>query len=182
MKTEKNILIAFVLNIFFSIVELVGGLLTGSIAIMSDSIHDFGDALSIGISYFLEKKSTKKADKNHTYGYIRYSVMGSVITTTILLVGSVFVIYESMITPLLFPFFFEFNIIFIVSIFTHLNHFSQKSIIDSKYLSQINCLVIANSGAFNKDLGTIGIIGPKRMDYSKVISIMKYISKKLNEQ
>ena len=33
----------------------------------------------------------------------------------------------------------------------------------------------------NKDLGTIGIIGPKRMDYSKVISVMKYISKKLNE-
>ena len=34
----------------------------------------------------------------------------------------------------------------------------------------------------NKDLGTIGIIGPKRMDYSKVISVMKYISKKLNEK
>ena len=51
--------------------------------------------MSIGISFFLEKKSKKKADMNHTYGYIRYSVMGSAITTIILLVGSIFVIYES---------------------------------------------------------------------------------------
>ena len=95
MKTEKNILIAFLLNLFFSIFEFFGGLFTGSIAIMSDSLHDLGDALSIGISYFLERKSKQKPDKKHTYGYIRYSVIGSVITTTILLVGSSFVIFES---------------------------------------------------------------------------------------
>ena len=92
MKTEKNILIAFLLNISFSIIEFIGGIFTNSVAIFSDSIHDLGDALSIGISYFLEKKSKKKADNNYTYGYIRYSVLGGVITTTILLVGSVLVI------------------------------------------------------------------------------------------
>lgn len=95
MKTERNILIAFILNISFSIFELFGGLFTGSIAILSDSLHDFSDAFSIGISYYLEKKSKKKADNKHTYGYIRYSVMGGVITSTILFVGSIFVIYES---------------------------------------------------------------------------------------
>ena len=95
MKTERNILIAFLLNITFSIFELIGGALTGSIAILTDSLHDIGDALSIGISYFLEKKSKKKADSKHTYGYIRYSVAGSLITLVILLLGSAFVIYES---------------------------------------------------------------------------------------
>ena len=95
MKTEKNILIAFLLNITFSIFELIGGALTGSIAILTDSLHDIGDALSIGISYVLEKKSKKKADSKHTYGYIRYSVAGSLITLVILLLGSAFVIYES---------------------------------------------------------------------------------------
>ena len=95
MKTEKNILIAFLLNITFSIFELIGGTLTGSIAILTDSLHDIGDALSIGISYVLEKKSKKKADSKHTYGYIRYSVAGSLITLVILLLGSTFVIYES---------------------------------------------------------------------------------------
>ena len=92
MKTEKNILIAFLLNLGFSIFEFIGGFITGSIAILSDSVHDLGDALSIGLSYFLERKSKRKADDKHTYGYIRYSVLGGVITTTILLVGSILVI------------------------------------------------------------------------------------------
>lgn len=92
MKTEKNILIAFILNISFSIFEFVGGLFTNSISILSDSVHDLGDAISIGISYFMERKSKKHADNKYTYGYIRYSVLGGVITTTILLVGSILVI------------------------------------------------------------------------------------------
>ncbi len=92
MKTEKNILIAFILNITFSIFEFFGGFFTNSISILSDSIHDLGDAISIGISYFMEKKSKKHADNKYTYGYIRYSVLGGVITTTILLVGSILVI------------------------------------------------------------------------------------------
>lgn len=93
MKTEKNILIAFVLNLAFSIFEFFGGLFTGSVAIMSDALHDVGDAMSIGVSYILEKKSHKKPDENYTYGYLRYSVIGSVITTLVLLFGSVMVIY-----------------------------------------------------------------------------------------
>lgn len=95
MKTEKNILFAFILNLAFSIFELLGGIFTNSVAILSDSIHDMGDALSIGISFFLEKKSKKKPDNNYTYGYIRYSVLGGLITTMILLVGSIFVIYNA---------------------------------------------------------------------------------------
>ena len=95
MKTEKNILIAFLLNISFSIFEFFGGLFTNSVAILSDSIHDLGDAISIGISYFMERKSKKQADNNYTYGYIRYSVLGGVITTSILLVGSILVIISA---------------------------------------------------------------------------------------
>ena len=95
MKTEKNILIAFLLNISFSIFEFFGGIFTNSVAILSDSIHDLGDAVSIGISYFMERKSKKQADNNYTYGYIRYSVLGGVITTSILLVGSILVIISA---------------------------------------------------------------------------------------
>ena len=95
MKSEKNILIAFILNLFFSIFEFIGGTITNSVAIISDSIHDIGDSLSIGISFFLEKKSKKKPDNKYTYGYVRYSVIGSIITTTILIVGSILVIYNA---------------------------------------------------------------------------------------
>ena len=93
MKTQKNILIAFILNLSFSVFEFVGGIFTGSIAILSDSLHDIGDAATIEISYFLEKKSGRQPDESHTYGYARYSVLGGFITTVILLAGSVAVIF-----------------------------------------------------------------------------------------
>ena len=95
MKSEKNILIAFLLNLAFSVFEFIGGIFTNSVAIISDSIHDIGDAASIGISYFLEKKSKKQPDKTHTYGYLRYSVIGSIITVLILLIGSVLVVVNA---------------------------------------------------------------------------------------
>ena len=102
MKTERNIFIAFILNLAFSIFEFIGGIFTGSVAIMSDAVHDIGDATSIGVAFFLEKKSKKQPDDRYTYGYGRYSVIGSVVTTLILLFGSALVIYNAIlriITP-----------------------------------------------------------------------------------
>lgn len=95
MKTDTNILMAFILNLAFSVFEFVGGIFTGSVAIVSDAVHDMGDAASIGISYFLEKKSKKQPDGKYTYGYARFSVLGSIITTVILLFGSVLVIFNA---------------------------------------------------------------------------------------
>lgn len=92
---DRKILIAFVLNVLFSAIEFIGGIVTGSVAIVSDSIHDLGDALSIGMAYYLEKLSKKQPDNKYTYGYMRYSVLGSVITTIILIVGSVLIIWNS---------------------------------------------------------------------------------------
>ena len=88
MRNQYKILIAFILNLSFSLFELVGGIFTGSAAILSDSVHDLGDAVGIGVSFFMEKKSNRQADNHYTYGYGRFSVLGSTITTLLLLVGS----------------------------------------------------------------------------------------------
>ncbi len=88
MNSQKNILIAFLLNFFFAVFEFFGGFFTGSVAIISDALHDLGDALGIAFSYFLEVKSKKGADKTYTYGYGRYSVLGAFITNIILVIGS----------------------------------------------------------------------------------------------
>ena len=96
-KVERNILVAFLLNTGFSIFEFVGGILTGSISIISDAIHDLGDASSIGVAFGLERMSKKQPDGKHTYGYLRYSVLGSAITTLILLLGSGIVIYNAIV-------------------------------------------------------------------------------------
>ena len=95
MKSQRNILIAFVLNLTFSVLEFVGGIFTGSVAILSDAIHDFGDAASIGISWAMEKKSGKQPDEVYTYGYGRFSVLGSAITTLTVLIGSLVVIGQA---------------------------------------------------------------------------------------
>lgn len=95
MKTEKKILFAFVLNLAFSIFEFIGGIFTGSVAIISDAVHDAGDAAGIGVAFFLERKSKKAPDEKYTYGYSRYSVVGGLITVLILLVGSVYVIFSA---------------------------------------------------------------------------------------
>lgn len=94
-ESPARILTAFLLNLCFSVFELVGGILTGSVAILSDALHDLGDAAGIGLAYILEKKSRKAPDATHTYGYARYSVLGGLITTLILTLGSCAVMYNA---------------------------------------------------------------------------------------
>lgn len=94
-ESPARILTAFLLNLCFSVFELVGGILTGSVAILSDALHDMGDAAGIGLAYILEKKSRKAPDATHTYGYARYSVLGGLITTVILTLGSCAVMYNA---------------------------------------------------------------------------------------
>ena len=115
MKTDKNILIAFLLNLGFSIFEIIGGLFTSSIAIISDAFHDFVDAFSIGLSYILERKSKKKPDYKYTYGYMRFSVLGAFLTTTFLAAGSI-VVMISAINRLFNPVEVHYNGMIIISI------------------------------------------------------------------
>ncbi len=88
MKTEQNILLAFILNLLFAVFECIGGTVIGSVAIVSDAVHDAGDAISIGVSYVLERKSKRPPDETYTYGYGRYAVIGGCITTSVLIIGA----------------------------------------------------------------------------------------------
>lgn len=76
-------------------IEFAGGIYTNSVAILSDAVHDLGDALSLGVAYRLEKLSEKKRDKTFTYGYGRFSLLSALITGVILLSGSILIIIES---------------------------------------------------------------------------------------
>ena len=90
-----NIATAFFLNTTFAIIELVGGLLTNSVAILSDALHDFGDSFSLGASWYFQKVSQKERTSTYTYGYQRFSLLGAFINSIVLLVGSVFIIKEA---------------------------------------------------------------------------------------
>lgn len=94
-ESTGNIRLAFFLNLIFAVIELIGGLFTNSVAILSDALHDFGDSISLGIAWYLQKFSEKKRDKYYSYGYKRFSLLGALFISVILLVGSIFVIKES---------------------------------------------------------------------------------------
>ncbi len=91
----KNIKIAFFLNLSFTIIEIIGGLLVNSVSILSDAVHDLGDTVSLGFALFLQKKSRSDADHTYSYGYIRFSLLGALINSVILLAGSVYIISEA---------------------------------------------------------------------------------------
>ncbi|MGY0407806.1 MAG: cation diffusion facilitator family transporter [Polaribacter sp.] len=93
--SSKNIKIAFFLNLFFTIIEFIGGLYTNSLAITSDAIHDLGDSISLGLAWYFQKKATKKATKTYSYGFKRFSLLGAIINSTVLLIGTIFIIKES---------------------------------------------------------------------------------------
>jgi len=91
----KNLRVAFFLNLFFTIIEIIGGFFTNSVAIMSDAIHDLGDSISLGLAWRLQKVAQKERDEQFSYGYKRYSVLGALINAIILLVGSIFILWET---------------------------------------------------------------------------------------
>lgn len=91
----RNIKIAFFLNLFFTIIEFIGGFLTNSVAIMSNAMHDLGDSFSLGLAWFLENFSSRKRTDQFSYGYKRFSLLGALINGIILFIGSLFILTEA---------------------------------------------------------------------------------------
>ncbi|MDX5420642.1 MAG: cation diffusion facilitator family transporter [Hymenobacteraceae bacterium] len=92
---SDNIKVAFFLNFSFTIIELFGGLWINSMAILSDALHDLGDSLSLGLAWYFEKIARRGRDQHYTFGYKRFSLLGAVINSVILLVGSFFILSEA---------------------------------------------------------------------------------------
>lgn len=95
--TTENIRVAFWLNTSFAILEIAGGFYTNSVSILSDALHDLGDSLSLGLSWYFQKKSKQKRDSQFSYGYRRFSVLGAFINSVVLIVGSTFILREAFI-------------------------------------------------------------------------------------
>ena len=90
-----NIAMAFILNLLFTVIEIVGGFMSNSTAILADAIHDLGDSFTLGLSWYFEKLSNKKPDDVFSYGYRRFSLLGALISAIVLVVSSLFLLKES---------------------------------------------------------------------------------------
>jgi len=85
----------FFINLTFTIIEFIGGILTNSTAIMADAVHDLGDSLAIGLGWLLQKLSNKKPTQELSYGYRRLSLFAAAINGIILFVGSIWILFEA---------------------------------------------------------------------------------------
>lgn len=94
-RTDRGMAVAFFLNLIFALIELVGGFLTNSVAILSDAIHDLGDTVVLGVAWYAERFSRKGRDARHSYGYRRYSILGAIISALVLVAGTILVIREA---------------------------------------------------------------------------------------
>lgn len=92
---EKNIKIAVFLNVSFTILEIIGGLWTNSLAILSDALHDFGDSIVLIVSLIAERQAKKPADLKRTYGYQRLSLFSALLAGIVLLSGSIFILSKA---------------------------------------------------------------------------------------
>ncbi|VTS72539.1 cation diffusion facilitator family transporter [Streptococcus australis] len=95
MSSKTSIWLAFFLNLSFSVVEFIFGVIFNSSAVLADAVHDLGDALAIGLSACLETISNRQEDKRYTLGYKRFSLLGAMLTAVILFTGSIIMILES---------------------------------------------------------------------------------------
>lgn len=93
-RSYKAMLLAFGLNLTFAFIELGGGIWANSVAVISDAIHDFGDALALAMALVLERLSTRAADQNYSYGYRRWSLVSALWTGGILIAGTVWIWIE----------------------------------------------------------------------------------------
>ncbi len=92
---SKNLGTAFFLNVGFTIIEIIGGIWTNSVAILADAIHDLGDSISLGLAWGLQKFSEKESNLKYTYGYGRFSLLGALIISLVLVAGSLVILSEA---------------------------------------------------------------------------------------
>lgn len=93
--SSGNLKVAFFLNLGFTVLEIIGGFWTNSIAILTDAIHDLGDSISLGLAWYFDKISDRERTAHHTYGYRRFRLLGGLITGVMLLAGLGFVLYHA---------------------------------------------------------------------------------------
>lgn len=91
----RNLLISIFLNILITIAQVIGGLISGSLALLSDALHNFSDVISLIISYIAEKLSKRKASLNKTFGYKRAEILAAFINASTLIIVAVLLIIEA---------------------------------------------------------------------------------------
>ncbi len=91
----KKIFWVTILNATITVAEIAGGLISGSLALLSDAVHNLSDTIAIALSYFANKIAQKQKDAKKTYGYKRAEILSAFVNSVVLLAISVVLIFEA---------------------------------------------------------------------------------------
>jgi cobalt-zinc-cadmium efflux system protein len=90
----KNLGWSIFLNVAITVAEAIGGIISGSMALLSDATHNFSDVISLVVSYIANKLTKRKATENQTYGFKRSEIVAAFINSGTLMVLAIFIFYE----------------------------------------------------------------------------------------
>ena len=93
-QTEGRLWISIILNFIITAAEFIGGIISGSLALLSDALHNLNDTTSLGISLVARKISKKEANRDKTFGYKRAEIIGAFINLITLVIIALFLIKE----------------------------------------------------------------------------------------
>ena len=91
----NNLILSILLNLLITIAQVIGGIISGSLALISDALHNFSDVLSLVFSLAAHKLSRRKASLNNTFGYKRAELIAAFINAITLIIVAFFLIYEA---------------------------------------------------------------------------------------
>jgi len=95
IKNDRRLLAAVSVNVLLTLAQVIGGVISGSLSLIADALHNFSDAASLGIALFARKISRKPPDEFKTFGYKRAEIVAALINLTLLVVISLYLIYEA---------------------------------------------------------------------------------------
>jgi cobalt-zinc-cadmium efflux system protein len=93
--TSGRLMMTIILNFVITVAEIIGGLISGSLALVSDALHNFGDTISVIVSYIAVKLKSHDNSYSHTFGLKRAEILAAVINSSVLIVISFFLFYEA---------------------------------------------------------------------------------------
>lgn len=92
---DRNLMVSILLNIVITVAQIIGGLVSGSLSLLSDALHNFSDVLSLIVSYVASKLSKKKASLNRTFGYKRAEILAAFVNAATLIIVAIILIKEA---------------------------------------------------------------------------------------
>src|SRR5690606_37386686 len=120
--SSKNLILSIVLNVLITTAQVIGGLVSGSLALLSDALHNFTDVISLVISYIAHRLTGKKASNHRTFGYKRAELIAAFVNAITLIIIAVILIIEA------------------------INRFSKPLIIDSNLVIWLSLIGILANG------------------------------------